>query len=507
MYQGARCWNPGWDSQTKNGPWASHLESIGVNLLDKLTCTMRSYWSNLYENEICAVSAPTQTTGVNGYGYHVVAGGKEACDGDEGAPLLCDIDGKVTLVGVNTRGYDQCGAEGYPAIHLNLNSIFTWMNEISDNQTGILWTEWSDCDSDCNQTRKRTKYETEIRDCERVCFKMSSDAIDDSLRTCSLTDDDRQKRDTEFQTRIMGGQSINSSSMKYVAKLVFDNDEQCVGTVVDKNFVLTTKFCCETSDTVTIYFENDSSELKSNTFYNHPSFESCLIRIEKDLSSQIDSIPCLPYNTDVNKYNGAACWNAGWGANQVDEEYSDQLKSIGINLMSQGYCNDHSFWDIQNGYICAGLSPSKSTPMMGWKHVTTGGKGTCRGDFGAPLICDIDGTAVFIGINSDGDLEECGLDGKPAIHLNVREIIPWILHTIEKNSPPKMCFELITDPAVLNAQGNGIKLLHNGVDIGFALNENEFSNRKCVENTQDGDIFTFVNGGKNNVSKLVIFVS
>ena len=53
-YEGAKCWNPGWGSKTKTGEWASHLESIGVNLLDKLTCKMRSYWANLYKDEICA---------------------------------------------------------------------------------------------------------------------------------------------------------------------------------------------------------------------------------------------------------------------------------------------------------------------------------------------------------------------------------------------------------------------------------------------------------------------
>ena len=78
-----------------------------------------------------------------------------------------------------------------------------------------------------------------------------------------------------------------------------------------------------------------------------------------------------------------------------------------------------SFWEILNGYICGGLSPNDSTPMKGWKHVTAGGKETCQGDFGAPLVCDIDGTATLIGINSDGDSNECGLDGKPAIHVNV----------------------------------------------------------------------------------------
>ena len=114
---GAKCWNAGWGSATMSGNWAFNLETIGVNLLDKLTCQMRSYWSNLYENEICAVVAPTESTKINGYGYHVVAGGKETCYGDFGAPLLCDIGGVNTLVGINSRGYDKCAKEGYPAIH------------------------------------------------------------------------------------------------------------------------------------------------------------------------------------------------------------------------------------------------------------------------------------------------------------------------------------------------------------------------------------------------------
>ena len=77
---------------------------------------MRSYWTNLYDNEICAVNAPTDTTSINAYGYHVVAGGKETCAGDNGSPLLCAINGDITLVGVNSRGYEECGVEGYPAI-------------------------------------------------------------------------------------------------------------------------------------------------------------------------------------------------------------------------------------------------------------------------------------------------------------------------------------------------------------------------------------------------------
>ena len=73
-----------------------------------------------------------------------------------------------------------------------------------------------------------------------------------------------------------------------------------------------------------------------------------------------------------------------------------------MNHPTQAYCTDHSFWEVKDGHICAGLPPNDSTPMQGWKHVTAGGKETCQGDFGAPLICDIAGTVTLIGINSDG---------------------------------------------------------------------------------------------------------
>ena len=109
----------------------------------------------------------------------------------------------------------------------------------------------------------------------------------------------------------------------------------------------------------------------------------------------------MPGNIDINRYNGAVCWNAGWGNAEIGGSYADTLQSIGINLMSQGYCTDHSFWDVQDHYLCAGLPPNKSTPLKGWKHVTAGKKATCQGDFGSPLVCDIDGVATFMGINSD----------------------------------------------------------------------------------------------------------
>ena len=115
-YEGARCWNAGWGSEANDNIWATNLQSIGINLLGRKTCQQHSFWKKLYENEICGVVAPVSSgmykTALNQYGNHVAAGGKETCNGDFGGPLLCDIGGKNTLVGINSRGYEECGTEG-----------------------------------------------------------------------------------------------------------------------------------------------------------------------------------------------------------------------------------------------------------------------------------------------------------------------------------------------------------------------------------------------------------
>ena len=111
-------------------------------------------------------------------------------------------------------------------------------------------------------------------------------------------------------------------SMPYVAKLEFSSndgmDELCVGTVINQYFIATTKYCCEAGNSVAISFEDDDNTISSNTFYLHSTRDACLIRVEKDLSQERNQIPCLPNDIDINRYNGAACWIAGWGTDEVD---------------------------------------------------------------------------------------------------------------------------------------------------------------------------------------------
>ena len=103
-------------------------------------------------------------------------------------------------------------------------------------------------------------------------------------------------------------------------------------------------------------------------------------------------------------------------------------------------------------------------------------------------------------MHTDGDMAECGQEGKPGIHINVLEVTDWMEHIIKEHAPPKTCFTLNTDPAVTDSLGDEIKLFKNGDDVGIALGANELANEVCFEDTLEGDEFQFRNGGKDNVS-------
>ena len=229
----------------------------------------------------------------------------------------------------------------------------------------------------------------------------------------------------------------------------------------------------------------------------------------------MNEIPCLPNihqpssSLNLNELNGAKCWNIGWGSEENDGSYSRRMKSIGLNLMSQKYCTAHSFWEVEDGYMCSGLPPNDSTPFTtnGWKHVTAGGKGTCIGDYGAPLICDIDGTATLIGVHSKGDLTECGLPGKPGINTFIDENVQeWIGHIIVQ--PRTECFEFFVDMEIDGALGDQIEIYLNDATeplINPALKSQQSRPARplCISNTKQGDRFTFKIKGTDNVSKHV----
>ena len=121
--QGFRCWTVGW-GQTEQwtdgtGDYSTTLKSAGLNFMKRDYCLEHSEYDtdDVAEDHFCAAKKPAD-------GETMTAAGGAGCKGDEGGPLICDVFGQATLVGIQD-GFDSenCGKKGYPNKYLDLSTI------------------------------------------------------------------------------------------------------------------------------------------------------------------------------------------------------------------------------------------------------------------------------------------------------------------------------------------------------------------------------------------------
>ena len=158
-------------------------------------------------------------------------------------------------------------------------------------------------------------------------------------------------------------------------------------------------------------------------------FNLCLIRFEKNITEEDPDgdvrMACL---TDYVPSNESTCWIAGWGAEYAGESMSDSLQQASVTILERNYCLDSSGYlpsELGPDMICVGKLDNDGNGEA------DGGVNSCQGDWGGPLICDIEGKAALVGVASWGN--GCALEGYPSIHSSA--IYPssyrWIRETVE----------------------------------------------------------------------------
>ncbi|CAG7818343.1 unnamed protein product [Allacma fusca] len=151
------------------------------------------------------------------------------------------------------------------------------------------------------------------------------------------------------------------------------------------------------------------------------------LRTPVDLGSypQIRSA-CLVRPEEIGSLQNARCWTAGWGQKpsqrQAPAPVQNQrniLKEVDMNIVDPKSCeaairrsigNPQYYFD-QKSFLCAGGEA---------------GKGLCKGDEGAALICQDRPGERFkvVGISSWG--ATCGQAGFPGIFTNLATLYDWI---------------------------------------------------------------------------------
>ncbi|XP_028254680.1 tryptase-2-like [Parambassis ranga] len=110
----SECWITGW-GQIGNGvplPDPETLQQLKVSIIPQADCA--SVYRELTSDMLCAGD---------------MAGGKDACEGDDGGPLVCRTPGGFTQVGIMSFGSPSgCGLPGQPGVYTQVSNYLSFIN-------------------------------------------------------------------------------------------------------------------------------------------------------------------------------------------------------------------------------------------------------------------------------------------------------------------------------------------------------------------------------------------
>ncbi|KAI5144182.1 granzyme A [Manis pentadactyla] len=235
----------------------------------------------------------------------------------------------------------------------------------------------------------------------------------------------------DFCVEIIGGNEVTPHSRPYMVLLKGENI--CAGALIAKDWVLTAAHCVlerKSQVILGVHSITKNEPEKQIMFvkkqFPYPCFdkdthESDLKLLQLNKKATINknvAILRLPENGDDVK-PGTQCRVAGWGKFHNKSPVSDILREVNITVIDRKICNDQKHYNYN--------------PMIGVNMICAGsfkgGRDSCSGDSGSPLICE----GTFRGITAFGLLGKCGNPQGPGIYtLLSKKHLNWIKTTLKK---------------------------------------------------------------------------
>ncbi|KAL1464490.1 hypothetical protein WDU94_004132 [Cyamophila willieti] len=113
------CVVTGWGAQDADqiDDISNTLRAATVKIIDQNTCRSSAVYGNSHQNILDSMLCA---------GY--LNGGIDACGGDSGGPLACQIGGRFVLSGVVSWG-DGCAKKNKPGVYTRVSYYANWINE------------------------------------------------------------------------------------------------------------------------------------------------------------------------------------------------------------------------------------------------------------------------------------------------------------------------------------------------------------------------------------------
>ncbi|CEG39152.1 serine protease trypsin-like protein [Plasmopara halstedii] len=234
---------------------------------------------------------------------------------------------------------------------------------------------------------------------------------------------------------IIGGKVVEINTKTYTTCLRSkpDADCYCAGALVSHRHVLTSAMCgAYQPDGIGPYFvtvgahsmrvATEGEHFKVVQVQNHTKHD--VVNGSYDLALLTLDRPCTIPPIELAKQDDSdikpGMWTKvmGWGLTSYPGEYSNELRSLDVEVWSDAQCME--FFQLDESYVCSG----------GFKGI-----GPCDGDLGGPLILEQKKTDpngpdlpdILIGISSWG--YGCA-EGSPDYNSRISTSVDWITSVI-----------------------------------------------------------------------------
>ncbi|NP_001310176.1 snake venom serine protease serpentokallikrein-2 precursor [Protobothrops mucrosquamatus] len=227
---------------------------------------------------------------------------------------------------------------------------------------------------------------------------------------------------------VIGGDECNINEHPFLV-LVYYDDYQCGGTLINEEWVLTAAHC--NGENMEIYLGMHSKKVPNKDRRRRVPKEKFFCDSSKNYTKWNKDIMLIRLNRPVRKSAhiaplslpssppsvGSVCRIMGWGTiSPTKVTLPDVPRCANINLLDYEVCRAvYPELPATSRTLCAGI--------------LEGGKDSCGGDSGGPLICN----GQFQGIVSWGG-DPCAQPHEPGLYTNVFDHLDWIKGIIAGNT-------------------------------------------------------------------------